>query len=113
MYALGYLENQTSSVRGTLSRCGWRSLARETGGDAFFPASVRELHGIYARILDELGSRYTLGYVSSNPAADGRFRKVQVRLATPALKSAKVRTRSGYIAPDTLPAAEPRAPAPS
>lgn len=98
VYALGYLEHQTSSVRGALQiRLG--SLARETGGDAYFPASVRELHGIYARILDELGSRYTLGYVSSNPVADGRFRKVQVRLATPALKSAKVRTRSGYMAP--------------
>ncbi len=48
-------------------------IARETGGDAFFPTSATEMHTIYARILDELGSRYTLGYVPANPATDGSF----------------------------------------
>ena len=44
------------------------------------------------RILDELGSRYTLGYVSTNPAADGKFREVEVKLTRSDLRGAKVRT---------------------
>jgi Ca-activated chloride channel family protein len=71
-------------------------LARETGGEAFFPANKRDLQTAYARILDELGSRYTIGYESTNAKTDGHFRKVEVRLTTAQGKIAHVRTRSGY-----------------
>jgi Ca-activated chloride channel homolog len=98
VYAIGYLENQSSAGRlnqqAVLSR-----IARETGGDAFFPSSARDLDRIYARIVAEIQGRYTLGYVSSDRRSDGRFRRVEVRLTRPDLKGAKVRTRSGYIAP--------------
>lgn len=98
IYAVGYLQNQMSSARlsqqMTLSRT-----VQETGGEAFFPTSPREIHEMYAQILDELISRYTIGYTSSNRKADGRFRKVEVRLVRPDLRNAKVRTRSGYMAP--------------
>lgn len=98
VYALGYLDNQSSTVRGILQQ-RLLMLARETGGDAFFPSSSRELQAVYARVLDELGSRYTIGYESTNTKADGKFRKVQVKLTFPEAKSAKVRSRSGYLAP--------------
>jgi Ca-activated chloride channel family protein len=74
-------------------------MSRETGGEAFFPGSARQLQAIYARILDELGSRYTLGYESTDTQRDGKFRKVQVRVTAPSAKGAKVRTRTGYLAP--------------
>jgi Ca-activated chloride channel family protein len=98
VYALGYLDNQTSTTRGILQQ-RMLMMARETGGDAFFPSSVKELQSVYARILDELGSRYTIGYESTNPKADGKFRKVQVKLANPDAKNVRIRTRSGYLAP--------------
>jgi Ca-activated chloride channel homolog len=98
VYTLGYLDNQSSSVRG-MQQSQLLTLARETGGEAYFPASTRELQSVYARILDELGSRYTLGYESTNPKTDGKFRKVQVRVTAPAAKSANLSTRSGYLAP--------------
>ncbi len=97
VYAIGYLENQLSTDRVT-QQLRVSQIARETGGEAFFPTSVRELHEVYARILDELASRYTLGYVSSNPRADGRFRRVEVKVTKPEIKGAKVRTRPGYFA---------------
>jgi Ca-activated chloride channel family protein len=96
LYALGYLENAYASERAT-GQIRLTSLARETGGDAFFPASVRDLTRAYARILDELGSRYTLGYVPTNTTRDGRYRKVQVKLTSADQRSAKIRTRPGYI----------------
>jgi VWFA-related protein len=97
VYAIGYLENQLSTDRmGQQMRL--TQIAREAGGEAFFPKSANEIHQVYARILDEVSSRYTLGYVSTNPRTDGRFRRVEVRLTRPDLRGAKVRSRSGYLA---------------
>ena len=98
VYAIGYMEHQLSSSR-MPQQMRVTQIARETGGDAFFPTSAREIHAFYARILDELASRYTLGYVPPATARDGKFRKVEVKLKAPAHKNAKVRTRSGYLAP--------------
>lgn len=97
VYAIGYLENQLSTDRVT-QQLRISQIAREAGGEAFFPTSARELHEVYARILDELVSRYTIGYTSSNLKIDGRFRRVEVKLTKPELRGAKVRTRTGYFA---------------
>jgi Ca-activated chloride channel homolog len=97
VYAVGYLEHQSSQFR-MLQQLRVTQIAQETGGQAFFPNSPGELDEIYAKILDEIVSRYTVGYVSSNATLDGRFRKVQVRLTRPDLKGARVRTRPGYTA---------------
>jgi hypothetical protein len=40
-------------------------------------------------------SQYALGYVKTNRAHDGAFRKLQVRVHKPGLR---VRTRKGYFA---------------
>ena len=97
VYVVGYLQNQTISERMTQEvRLG--AIAHETGGEAFFPQSPDELKAVYSRILDELASRYTLGYVPSVPKTDGKFHKIEVKLATPELKGAKIRTRPGYLA---------------
>jgi Ca-activated chloride channel family protein len=98
VYAIGYLENQVTSVR-SFQQSQLMMMARETGGEAFFPSSARDLDRIYSRILDEIGARYTLGYESSNSTADGKFRKVQVRVTSQGVADVKVRTRSGYLAP--------------
>jgi VWFA-related protein len=75
---------------------GMRLLAQETGAQAFFPVQIFELKGIYANIAQELSSQYSLAYAPTNSRPDGRFRKIQVRIASrPELK---LRTRSGYTA---------------
>ncbi len=53
VYAIGYLENQSSTLRAP-QQMRMNQIARETGGEAFFPASAEELHEVYAKILDEL-----------------------------------------------------------
>ena len=97
VYVLAYLENASSSDRAT-AQMRLPMLAKETGGDVFYPTDPKELNGFYARILDELSSRYTLGYVSSNTKADGKLRKVQIKLTDG--RNAKVRSRAGYLAPE-------------
>jgi VWFA-related protein len=72
------------------------SLARETGGRAYFPRSLAELDGAYDRIASELRTLYGVGYVPLNPSADGRFRRIAVSTRQGSLR---VRHRSGYYAP--------------
>jgi Ca-activated chloride channel family protein len=103
VYVVGYLQNQTINER-LMQQVRLSAIAHETGGEAFFPQSKEELAQAYRRILDELASRYTIGYVPSDPKVDGKFHKIAVKLAMPALKGAKVRTRPGYLA-STAPAA--------
>jgi Ca-activated chloride channel homolog len=98
VYAIGYLEGHSSSSkldqRQILSR-----FADTTGGQAFFPTSLREIDKIYDQITGEIVSRYSIGYVSSDERADGAWRDVEIRLTRKDLKGARVRTRAGYFAP--------------
>ena len=96
VYALGYMENQTSSMRLT-QQSQLTQIARETGGEAFFPTSSADVNRFYTRIREELLFRYTLGYIPATPVTDDKFRKVEVRLVRSEIKNIKVRTRSGYI----------------
>jgi Ca-activated chloride channel family protein len=94
VYAVGLMENSGSARNESERRL--RTLAETTGGQAFFPSALSDLDGTYERILDEIRAQYQLGYLSSNPAADGRWRKVQVKVKGRGLK---VRARQGYFAP--------------
>ena len=94
-YPIGYMEHQGAT---RLSQQAiLQGLARETGGVPFFPGSPKDLPRVYRQILAEVRGRYMIGYVSTNPRRDGRFRKVDVRLAVPR-RDTTVRTRSGYLA---------------
>jgi Ca-activated chloride channel homolog len=97
VYSIGYVEELGSSR--AIGQVRLNDMAHQTGGESFYPLGREALDKAYERILDELKSRYTLGYVSTNPAADGKWRKLQVRATAPSAKGAKVRTRPGYFAP--------------
>ena len=97
LYAIGYLENQGSSR--IQSQNQLQRMAAITGGQAFFPASVKELDKLYDKIQREIAARYSLGYVSSDVRKDGAWRKVEIKLKRQDLKGAKLRTRTGYFAP--------------
>jgi Ca-activated chloride channel family protein len=99
VYSIGYLSRESRMAQPQMQLT---QIARDTGGEAFFPQDPRELNEIYAKILDELGSRYTLGYISTNPKEDGAWRKVEVKVTRPDALKARVRTRPGYYAPGAI-----------
>ena len=76
------------------SEFSMRTLAQETGGQAFFPIEISELDGVYASIAQELASQYAIGYTPKTVRSDGRFRRIVVRV--PASPEMRIRTRSGY-----------------
>ena len=73
-----------------------RDVARQTGGQAFFPLAVRQLTPIYGTIADELGHQYALGYQPQNARRDGAWRQVSVQVLTH--PGVQPRTRAGYFA---------------
>jgi Ca-activated chloride channel homolog len=98
VYSIGYLEHQSSSAR-SMQQSQLQRIAAITGGQAYFPTSLKELDKIYLKIQREIAARYSLGYVSSDTRKDGAWRKVEIRVKGPEVKGAKLRTRTGYFAP--------------
>jgi VWFA-related protein len=81
---------------GRESGCGYlKSLAQPTGGRMFELGPKSSLSVVFAAIQDELRSQYSLGYVSTNPARDGSFRKLQVKVHAGGLRAF---SRKGYYA---------------
>jgi len=73
-----------------------KRLAMATGGESFFPRDVDAVDGVLQRIADDIRHSYTVGYVSSNPVRDGRFRRIRIVATDSARRSLRVRTRDGY-----------------
>ena len=78
-----------------------KRLAEATGGESFFPRHVDDVDNVLQEIARDIRNSYTLGYVSSNSARDGRFRRLRVVVTDPARRSLRVRARDGYRAGGT------------
>ena len=73
-----------------------REISESTGG---FLIATNNTEGLLAKVMDDVDTHYEISYRPSNPAADGHFKKVEVKLARANLR---VETRNGYYAvPDT------------
>jgi VWFA-related protein len=73
---------------------GLRTLALQT--DGFAVLDTNNLDKALARIVQDTGAYYLLGYYSTNTKLDGRFRKLTVRVKRPGVV---IRARPGYLAP--------------
>ena len=69
------------------------SLASDTGGRAFL--DTNDFGGVYTKVIADTSAYYLIGYSSTNPARDGRFRRIRVKVNKPGLK---VEHRNGYYA---------------
>jgi Ca-activated chloride channel family protein len=98
VYVIGALEHQPQSARYP-QRTVMERIAEVTGGQAFFPTSVKQLDEIYQKVLAQIRAQYTLGYVSTNPKTDGTWRKVDVRILRKDDRGLRTRGRKGYFAP--------------
>lgn len=96
LYVVGFLSHHGGRSR-VEQRMRLTQLAEATGGMAFFPSSQQEIDKAYARVLDEVNARYTLGYISTNTREDGAWRRIDIRLVRPDLAKTDIRTRRGYF----------------
>jgi VWFA-related protein len=72
------------------------TLADDTGGKAFFDSN--DFSGVFAQVQKDTSAYYVLGFTSTNPAKDGRFRHLKVTLNRSDVKEMKLEYRSGYYA---------------
>ncbi|MGA9791907.1 MAG: VWA domain-containing protein [Terriglobales bacterium] len=70
------------------------TLASDTGGRAFLDSN--DFGKIFKGVQEDTSTYYVLGYHSSNPARDGRYRRIVVKSSIP---GAKIDYRRGYYAP--------------
>jgi len=91
IYAIGL--PQDGSARG---RQDLEDLASATGGVARLVASPDEAAAAAVDLAHQIRQQYTLGYVPSNPALDGTFRRIRVGVRAPG--HVTVRAREGYYA---------------
>jgi Ca-activated chloride channel homolog len=73
-----------------------RKLAYETGGRVLYPNSFGQLNDVYAQVDEELRNQYSLGYISTNQIKDGKYRDIEVRVASP---DPVITAKPGYFAP--------------
>lgn len=74
-------------------------ISEETGAKAFFPKKPEELGAIVAEIAHELRNQYSVGYLSTNTARDGSYRRVKIVLDSANATKYVPRYRRGYTAP--------------
>ncbi len=90
------LKNNFNNQQETLE-----SLARDTGGKALLDSN--DLTEGIRQVQQDFSSYYVLSYVSSNTAQDGRYRRIQLKLAPKdAALRAKLDYRQGYFGPTTF-----------
>jgi hypothetical protein len=51
---------------------------------------------VYAQVDEELRNQYSLGYISTNQIKDGKYRNIEVRVASP---DPVITAKPGYFAP--------------
>lgn len=72
-------------------------LAKASGGRVFAIGDLSEARAAFKRVADEIGTKYSLGYYSSNENRDGTYRKIKVEVkGLPA--GTVIRAREGYTA---------------
>jgi Ca-activated chloride channel family protein len=77
-----------------------RRLAKETGGVAYFPASVDSVTDVSIQIAHDLREQYTLGFVPERSGRSSSFRKIVVKVTALANEKIHIRTRPGYFVGD-------------
>ena len=96
IYTVRYTESKHGrlTARNKYGTLEMDRLANDTGG-ASFDASQTDVAASLRQVSEELRSMYDIGYITTNPARDGTFRKLAIRVKR---EGFTVRTKPGYYA---------------
>ncbi len=100
IYAIGIYDRYMSTPEEQLGPALLSDLTELTGGRAFTIDNPNDLADVATKIGIELRNQYVLGYRPKNPAHDGKWRKIKVKLIPPkGLPPLRVYAKTGYYAP--------------
>jgi Ca-activated chloride channel homolog len=98
IYVVGFLAHQSS--RGQFEqRARLTQMATASGGEAFFPSSMKDVQIAYDKVVAQIRAQYSLAFASTNTKLDGTWRKVEIRVTRPGFKGVRIQSRQGYFAP--------------
>lgn len=83
--------------KATLQLDNVETIAAGTGGNAI--VNTNDFAAALTEVFQETSSYYLLGFQPANTKADGKLRRVEVKVNRP---DVEVRTRSGYFAPEAV-----------
>ncbi len=95
IYTIGIFDDQDADRNPKVLK----RLAKDTGGEAFLPESLKDVAPICEQIARDIRNQYTIAYVPTNKKRDGSYRVVQVKASAPGRGRLSVRSRTGYFAP--------------
>lgn len=99
IYTIGLL-SQESKKSAKKAKRALEDIAKASGGVAYFPENVEDVHNICQQVAHDIRNQYTLAYYPTNDRRDGTFRTVSVEVISPRGRGKLVaRTRNGYYAP--------------
>lgn len=100
IYSVGVVDRGDSfSSVGLQGQSFLDELSNVTGGKSFYPNTAVEMDEIFERIALELRNQYSVGYVPKDFVADGKWRRIRVRVKPPrGFPRLTVRAREGYYA---------------
>lgn len=99
IYTIGVLGEEEKKTK-KRARRALKEIAEASGGLAFFPESLEEVHTICEEVAKDIRNQYVLAYYPTNGNQDGTFRAIQVSVVPPRGQGKiTARTRNGYYAP--------------
>jgi len=72
-------------------------LSEETGGQAYFPKTLRDVDGIAQQVAQDIRSQYMIEYHSTKPMSVPGYRTIHVEASEKGYHGLRVRTRAGYF----------------
>lgn len=97
IYTIDMSDTEDKSREKIQNQGNLKNFAEKTGGLFIATPGGRAMREAFKNIVEELGTQYTLGYEPVNIKKDGKWRKLELRVARPNLN---IRTRKGYNAPN-------------
>jgi Ca-activated chloride channel family protein len=100
IYSIGIYDHYASTEEERLGPALLSEVSELTGGRTFTIDNPNDLGDVATKIGIELRNQYVLGYRPKNPAHDGKWRKIKVKLVPPkGLPPLRVYAKTGYYAP--------------
>ena len=100
IYAIGIFDSSPSTEEERNGPAMLSEVTDVTGGRTFTIDNPNELADVATKIGIELRNQYVLGYRPKNPAHDGKWRKLKVKLIPPkGLPPLHIYFKTGYYAP--------------
>ncbi|HXS13611.1 MAG TPA: VWA domain-containing protein [Acidobacteriaceae bacterium] len=98
IYCIGLLFGEdVSHSEARHSREVLTELSAQTGGQAYFPRSLKDVDGIAREVAQDIRQQYTIEYRSTKSPELGGYRQIHVEAKEKGFRGLQVRTRPGYF----------------